>query len=87
MRSGLWVSTVVASVLFPCAATAENRTVVGFPRAEARSSTWIAVEAPFLGDENDNGYTVIRIGSSLNGPFTPTSPCPPEANLRSGVQR
>ena len=76
MRSGLWVSTVVASVLFPCAATAENRTVVGFPRAEARSSTWIAVEAPFLGDENDNGYTVIRIGSSLNGPFTPTSPLP-----------
>ena len=74
MRSfGVLVSLLL---VLPCIVSAENKTVVGFARGEARSSTWIAVEAPFLGDDNENGFTVFRIGTSAGGPFTATSSLP-----------
>ena len=78
MRSyGFLMSVAVAaSTLFPCRAMGQLETRPGFARAEARSSTWISVEAPFVGDVNENGYTVFRIGESETGPFTPTSTLP-----------
>src|SRR5688572_17645192 len=78
MRSyGFLMSVAVASsILFPCRAMGQLDTRPGFARAEARSSTWISAEAPFIGDVNENGYTIFRIGTSPSGPFTPTSTLP-----------
>lgn len=39
-------------------------------QAEARSSTWIAAEAPFLGDDNRNGYTIFSYRTSQDLQFT-----------------
>jgi Concanavalin A-like lectin/glucanases superfamily/Immunoglobulin domain len=56
----------------------------GEASAEARSSTMIAVRAPFTGDENRNGYTRYAIATTPQGPWTDTGvyvndvPGPPE---------
>jgi len=78
MRSyGFLLSVAVAaSMLFPCRSMGQIKTLPGFARAEARSSTWISVEAPFVGDVNENGYTIFRIGPTATGPFTRTSTLP-----------
>ncbi len=74
MRSfGVLVS---ALLVLPGLVSAENKTVVGYSRGEARSSTWIVVETPFLSDDNENGFTVLRIGTSAGGPFAATSSLP-----------
>ena len=54
------------------AALAGNDTVAGTATASARASTWIAVEAPFTGDDNRNGYTIYEIATSSGGPFSAT---------------
>lgn len=60
MRCFFVVSVVAALTVLQCPAQAETQTIPSVARAEARSSTWIAVEAPFLGDDNQNGYTIIQ---------------------------
>ena len=60
------LAMVVALLVYPGIARAENRTFAGFAKAEPRSSSWIAVEAPFVGDGNENGYTVFRFGTNAS---------------------
>lgn len=56
-----WVSATVR---------AGDGTVTGSATVSVRSSSWIAVETPFTGDDNRNGYTLYEIGSSASGPFS-----------------
>ncbi len=59
-------------LLAPSSLRAQNATTAGAVSASARSSTWIAVEVPFSGDDNGNGYTIYEIGTSSGGPFSST---------------
>lgn len=67
----------IATCLFLQAAAttsaAQNATQVGAATASARSSNWIAVEVPFTGDDNANGYTTAKLGVRPTGPFTTTA--------------
>ena len=58
-------------LLFWMSATvrAGDGTVAGSASVSLRSSSWIAVEVPFAGDDNRNGYTLYEIGASASGPF------------------
>src|SRR5262245_35453416 len=53
-------------------ASAGDGTAAGTATGTAPSSTWIAVDVPFTGDANQNGYTLFEIGTSSSGPFSST---------------
>jgi hypothetical protein len=46
-----------------------DETTIGTATAIAKSSTWIEIEAPITGDDNNNSYTYVEIGASEGGPF------------------
>jgi probable HAF family extracellular repeat protein/YVTN family beta-propeller protein len=48
---------------------AGDGTIAGSATISIRSSSWIAVEVPFTGDDNGNGHTLYEIGNSAGGPF------------------
>ena len=52
--------------------TSTNSTHVGpgSATAEARSATMIAVQAPFTGDDNQNGSTTYEVSAGPQGPWT-----------------
>jgi probable HAF family extracellular repeat protein/YVTN family beta-propeller protein len=56
-----WMSAIVR---------AGDGTVAGSASVSVRSSSWIAAEVPFAGDDNRNGYTLYEIGASVSGPFS-----------------
>lgn len=56
-----WLSTM---------AKAADGTVAGSVTVAVRSSSWIAVQVPFAGDDNGNGHTLYEIGNSAGGPFS-----------------
>ena len=63
------------------AARAGDATAAGAATAGAPSSTWIAWEAPFTGDDDRDGWTVVELGLAAGGPFdlgTQKLPGPPE---------
>ncbi len=75
MRAKTSLSTFLCGfilVLLNPALRAGNATVAGTVIAEARSSTWIAVEAPLSGDDNHNGYSSFELATSPGGPFSST---------------
>lgn len=51
-------------------AKAADGTVAGSATVSVRSSSWIAVQVPFAGDDNGNGHTLYEIGNSAVGPFS-----------------
>ena len=60
----LWLAATAATV------KADDGTVAGSATVSVRSSTWIAVQVPFTGDDNVNGHTLYEIGTSPSGPFS-----------------
>ena len=60
----LWLASTAATV------KAADGTVAGSATVSLRSSTWIAVQVPFTGDDNVNGHTLYEIGPSASGPFS-----------------
>ena len=56
-----WMSAIVR---------AGDETLAGSATVSVRSSSWIAVQVPFAGDDNGNGHTLYEIGTSASGPFS-----------------
>lgn len=48
---------------------ADDSTAAGKPAVGGITSGWIAVEAPFVGDDNRNGWTDFEIATDPAGPF------------------
>lgn len=67
LRFGWWFALLLSCLTV--AYGADNRSTALVATADIRSSTWIAVAAPFTGDGNGNSYTTFEIGLSSSGPF------------------
>ncbi len=81
MRPRFLPSILVAILAHPAAAGAADTTVAGTAMATAPSSTWIAYEVPFTGDDDRDGWTLVELGLAAGGPFdlgTSKMPGPPE---------
>lgn len=72
MPTKLFVPLFGTLLLFCLFATAKaaDGTVAGSATVSVRSSSWIAVQVPFAGDDNGNGHTLYEIGNSNGGPFS-----------------
>ena len=61
VRNAAWIHLVLAL----CLVTSSHGgpvTEAGTATATAPSSTWIAFEAPFAGDDDRDGWTVVELG-------------------------
>ena len=72
-REALWLQVALALCLFT-SVHAGTLTDTGTATATTPSSTWIAFEAPFAGDEDRDGWTVVELGLDAGGPFDLVSP-------------
>ena len=64
----IYLLAILVLALSP-AAQANDATVAGTAAATAPSSTWIAWEVPFTGDDDRDGWTVVELGLAAGGPF------------------
>jgi probable HAF family extracellular repeat protein/YVTN family beta-propeller protein len=74
MRKKFFAPAIAVLLVLWLSATAlaGDATVAGTANATARSSSWIAVDVAFTGDDNGNGHTSYEIATSAGGPFSST---------------